>query len=219
LLYKKATMTARLFLALYVGHLLSMITLLVGDSPLGWALFVFLFIAVFGGLFMIERPHIIAAAFLLVYLGILWTGSLMASQSARQQNWPTAPGVITRSWFCTRTVNGNTEYSGACIDYRYRVGEQTFEISSVDTREFQAYSLWWRIAGIPDSYQEGAEVKVFYNPDNPGSARLEPGLASGVRPGEWLSIGIGGVMSALALVTFAQAAFFRTDPSQIFVRV
>ena len=44
-------MTARLFLALYVGHLLSMITLLVGDSPLGWVLFVFLFIAVFGGLF------------------------------------------------------------------------------------------------------------------------------------------------------------------------
>jgi hypothetical protein len=212
-------MTARLFLALYVGHILSMIVLLVGDSPFGWVLFVFLFIAVFGGLFMIERPHVIAAAFLLVYLGILWAGSFAASQSARQQSWPTAPGVITRSWFCTVTVNGSTEYNGACIDYRYRVGDQTFEISSTDTREFQAYSLWWRIAGIPADYREGAEVKVFYNPDNPGNARLEPGLASGVRPGEWLAIGIGGLMSALALATFMQVAFFRTDPSQIFVRV
>ncbi len=191
------------------------IALLVSDSPLGWVLFVFLFVAVFGGLFMIERPHIIAAAFLLVYLGILWIGSFMASQSARQQDWPTAPGVITRSWFCSRSINNETDYSGACIDYRYKVGDQTFEISSVDTREFQSYSASWRISGIPDAYREGAEVKVHYNPNNPGSARLNVEVA----PGEWLAIGIGGVMSALAFVTLLQVVLVRRDPSQIFVRV
>ncbi len=44
-------MTARLFTALYITLFVSMFVLLFSSSPLGWVLFAFVFIAVFGGLF------------------------------------------------------------------------------------------------------------------------------------------------------------------------
>jgi len=47
-------MTARLFTALYITLFVSMFVLLFSSSPLGWVLFAFVFIAVFGGLFFTD---------------------------------------------------------------------------------------------------------------------------------------------------------------------
>src|SRR5512136_810568 len=95
-------MTAKLFLALYVGLIVGMIILFITNFPVAWVFFVFLFVTVFGGMFLIDRPYLIAALFLLAALIVLGI-SLFAMQQARQATtWPTGPGVITRSWFCTK---------------------------------------------------------------------------------------------------------------------
>jgi len=186
-------MTVRLFVALYVGLIVSMFVLFFTNFPVAWVFFGFLFVAVFGGMILADRPYIIAAGFLLASLIVLGAGLYAMRQSMQVNSWPTASGVITRSWFCTRTVNGSVVYSGPCIEYRYRVNEQTFEASSIDTGEFA--QRWW--ARIPDIYQEDREVKVYYDPSNAGISRL----TADISPKDWGTVIIGGIMAALSAFT------------------
>jgi len=186
-------MTGKLFIALYVGLIVGMFILFFTNFPVAWVFFGFLFVAVFGGMMLINRPAIIAAGFLLASLIVLGVG-LFAMQQSRQINtWPTTPGVITRSWFCTKTVNGSVVYSGPCIDYRYTANGQTFEASSEDTGEFA--QRWW--TRIPDIYQKDREVNVYYNPRNPGISRLEAVIP--VR--DWITTLVGAIMAALSAFT------------------
>ncbi len=186
-------MTVKLFVALYVGLIVGMFVLFFTNFPVAWVFFGFVFVAVFGGLMLIDRPYLIAAGFLLTSLIVLGVG-LFAMQQSRQINtWPTAPGVITRSWFCTQTINGSVVYSGPCIEYRYRASDQTFEASSIDTGEFA--QRWW--SRIPDSYQEGREVKVYYDPSNLGISRL----AADISPRDWITTIVGAIMAALSAFT------------------
>jgi hypothetical protein len=86
-------MTTRLFIALYISLFISMFVLLFSDSPLGWVLFVFVFIAVFGGLFFFSRPFVVAGAFLLVGLGVwgsgLWLGWQQIAAGLQWRDWLT----------------------------------------------------------------------------------------------------------------------------------
>jgi hypothetical protein len=186
-------MTAKLFIALYVGLIVGMFILFFTNFPVAWVFFGFLFVTVFGGMFLVDRPYIIAAFFLLASLIVLGVGLFAMQQSRQISTWPTAPGVITDSWFCTQTVNGSVVYSGPCIDYRYRVNDQTFEASSIDTGEFA--QRWW--SRIPDIYEEGREVKVYYDPNNPGISRL----AADISPRDWVTTIIGAMMAALSAFT------------------
>jgi len=69
-------MTTILFLALYVASLVGTIVLMDAEVPAGMILFVFIFVAIFGGLYLFatDRPQFIAAGFLLVSLIVLLEG-------------------------------------------------------------------------------------------------------------------------------------------------
>ena len=199
-------MTAKLFIALYVGLIVGMIILFFTNFPVAWVFFGFLFVTVFGGMMLTDRPYIIAAIFLLASLIVLGRGLFAIQQSRQTSTWPTGPGVITRSRLCTRTVNDSVVYSGPCIEYRYRVNGQTFEASSIDTGEF-AQRGWLR---IPDSYQKGREVKVYYDPSNPGISRL----AADIPPRAWITTTIGAIMAALSVFTLFWVLFKPQGTSQ-----
>ena len=190
-------MTAKLFLALYIGLFVGMFVLMFANFPVGWVFFAFLFITVFGGIFLIERPYIIAGLFLLASLIVLVLGLWGLSQSAQISNWSTSAGVITRSWFCTRSVNLEVVYSGPCIEYRYQVKGEPYEASSIDTQEF--LGRWWM--NIPEKYAQGKEVKVYYNPTDPRVSRLE----ADIPPRDWITLAIGGMMAVLSIVTLVQS--------------
>lgn len=199
-------MTRKLFIALYVGLFIGMLILFFTNFPVAWIFFGFLFVTVFGGMLLADRPHIVAAFFLLASLIVLGIGLFALQRSRRINTWPTAPGVITRSLRCTRTVNNEVVYSGPCIDYRYRVNDQTFEASSIDTGEFA--QRWW--FGIPDSYREGREVAVHYDPGNPGISRL----AAGIPPRDWITTSIGAIMAALSAFTIFWVLLYSRRASQ-----
>ncbi len=198
-------MTAKLFVALYVGLIVGMIVLFFVNFVVAWVFFAFLFVTVFGGIMLIDRPYLIAAAFLLAGLIVLFAGVYAMQQSIQVSTWPTATGAIKRSWMCTRTVNGSVEYSGPCIDYTYTANEQVYEASSVDTHEFSDRGLAWGITGIPDQYRVDRAVKVHYNPSNPGVSRLDPGIPAR----DWITTTIGGIMAALSVFTLWWVLFKR----------
>ncbi|MBN1992691.1 MAG: DUF3592 domain-containing protein [Anaerolineae bacterium] len=196
-------MTFKLFVALYVGLIVGMIILFVTNFPVAWIFFSFLFVTAFGGILLINRPYLIVAIFLLASLIVLGIGLFGIRQSSQISAWPTAPGVITDSWFCTQTVNGDVVYSGPCIEYRYRVDGQTFQASSIDTGEFA--QRWW--SRIPDIYAEGREVKVYYNPNNPGLSRL----SAGILPRDWVTTMVGAIMAALSTFTLCWVLLNRKE--------
>ncbi len=78
-------MTHTLFGALYLGTFAIMLVLTMAESLLGWALFLFIFIAVFGGLtlFAAQRPQLVAAGFLLAWLLVILEGYYGVLGSAR----------------------------------------------------------------------------------------------------------------------------------------
>jgi hypothetical protein len=149
-------MTVRLFVALYVRLIVSMIVLFIANFPLGWIFFGFLFVAVFGGMLVADRPYLIAAGFLVTSLIVLGVGLLAMQQAWQTNTWPTAPGVITRSQYCTRTTNGLEVYRGRCIDYRYRVADQTFDAGTIETGQYARGGP----LSLPDNFQAGQDVKV-----------------------------------------------------------
>ncbi len=199
-------MTVKLFIALYVGLIVGMLILFFTNFPVAWVFFGFLFVTVWGGLMLIDRPYIVAALFLLASLIVLGVGLFAIQQSRQISTWPTASGVITRSLFCTRTVNDRVVHRGPCIEYRYRVNDQTFEVSSIDTGEFVQH--WW--SRIPDNYQEGREVKVYYDPSNPEISRL----AADISPQAWITTTIGAIMAALSAFTLFWVLVYSKGTSQ-----
>ncbi len=203
-------MTARLFLVLYVGLIVGMIVLFVVNFEVAWVFFVFLFVTIFGGMMVIDRPYLIAAAFLLASLIVLGAGVYTMQRSRQVNAWPTATGAITRAWICTRWVNGQVEYTGPCIDYAYTANGQSYQASSVDTGEFSDRGLWWGMTGIPDQYRVDRAVKVYYDPSNPGVSRLDPTI----RVRDWITTMIGATMAALSAFTLWWVVFKRTpnDP-------
>jgi hypothetical protein len=209
---RKNAMTAKLFVALYAGLIVGMIVLFVVNFEVAWVFFGFLFVTVFGGIMVMDRPYLIAAAFLLASLIVLGVGLYAMQQSIRVNGWPTATGAITRAWVCTRWVNGEVVYTGPCIDYTYTANEQVYQVSSVDTREFSDRGLWWAVTGIPDQYRVDRAVKVYYDPANPGVSRLDPAI----RVRDWITTMIGGAMAALSAFTLWWVVFKRT-PNDAFL--
>ena len=196
-------MITKLFVTLYVGLFVSMFILFFVNAPVAWVFFIYLFVALFGGIFLIDRGYMIVIGFLLSSLVVLGAALFGIYQARQVSTWPTAAGEITRSWFCTKSVNGSVVYSGPCIEYRYAVNDRTFDISSTDTGEFA--QQWW--FSIPDTYKQGREVKVYYDRNNPGISRL----MSDIPARDWLTLLIGGLMVALSVFTLLQIAFHRGD--------
>lgn len=195
-------MTVRLFTALYISLFVGMFILLFSSSPLGWVLFVFVFVAVFGGLMLMNRPGVVAGAFLLVGVGV-WGGGLWLGWQAKDvAAWPTTEGAITRAWFCTVTINGSEDYSGLCLDYTYTVDGAQYTGDTTDTKEFAGVPF---LGGIPEQYREDRRVTVYYNPTNPGDSRLAPGLSWR----DWLTLGIGAWLAALAVAALASVLWDR----------
>jgi hypothetical protein len=97
---------------------------------------------------------------------------LRAKKSAQ---WPTTSGEITYSR--VRYVRGRRfdGYLGD-VQYRYRVGDAEHLSSRVSfARGHLAAAEAWQRALAP--YPVGQKVTVYYDPQNPASAVLEPGLA------------------------------------------
>jgi uncharacterized protein DUF3592 len=111
-------------------------------------------------------------------LGVLVAATCAAlPQYLRARNslqWPTAKGVITVSRLQVGYFKGMKGYYGD-IQYRYKVGNTEYNGTRLSfTRVHLAVEDAWQ--KVIDNYPVGKAVAVYYDPSNPGTAVLEPGL-------------------------------------------
>lgn len=119
----------------------------------------------------------IALAFFLVAAGMLWWGVTTVRNASVSRNWPAVTGTITASQVAISTDEDGTTYS-ADVQYTYVVNDRRYTADTVNFGEYGSGSRS-RIDKIVARYPPGGQVTVYYNPDNPGTAVLEPGLSWG----------------------------------------
>ncbi len=136
-----------------------------------------------------------------IIIGLVALGGLIVSawgwrvmqQSQRKKQWPTVEGVVTRSE-STSELDDLLPH----IEFRYTVNgqqlEKVFEFpeGTNPMPEFnQAYIK---------KYPSGKKVQVFYNPESPTDATLEPATQ-----GDWMIFALGLLMFIGATLAFMLA--------------
>jgi len=118
----------------------------------------------------------------------LWGWSVIV-KARKSASWPSVAGKIVRSE--TEAENDNMlpdirfSYTIDGKDYQKLI---EFPASTTPTQEFSK--------DYTKRFPQGADVKVFYNPDNHQQAILEPGQ----QPGDWMILAFGLGTVALMLV-------------------
>ena len=142
---------------------------------------------------MFNPYSIILGLFLLGGLFATAWGLLIILKARKTLQWPYVEGIIEES----RLASDDDDLLPH-IQFSYTVGEsayrRTFEFPGdvTPTEEFAASYV--------KKYPVGSTVQVHYDPDNPQSATLEPGLGKG----DWLVlvIGMGSLLFGIALFFF-----------------
>lgn len=111
---------------------------------------------------------------------------LQTAQAAAK--WPTAEGTILRS-----EVNNDGSFKAPYsvgMTYRYTVNARQYEGHRLTNSDYTT-SSYGEIAQQLAKYPVGATVTVYYSPDSPNDALLQPGEASGAN----ILFGVGGVFA------------------------
>ncbi|SRR5579871_2699961 len=126
------------------------------------------------------------SVFSLIFVGIgalLLRAALSFSAKARaSQDWPTAPGEISHSAVLWQTQTSPTQAREstfkADICYRYKVNGKSYSSSKIRVLDLAA------TRGSADEavgrYPDNSSVQVYYNPEDPSDAVLEPGSSGGL---------------------------------------
>jgi hypothetical protein len=138
-------------------------------------------------------------AFGLVFVaigGVVGFFGIRTFQNAQaSQTWPSVRGQVTESQVGTHDSDGTTMYS-ANVVYEYTVGGRQYINDRIRFGEGSSSNP--RPAhNMVAEYPVGASVDVYYSPDDPLNAVLEPG-ASGF--GVWALPGMGGCFALAGLM-------------------
>lgn len=98
----------------------------------------------------------------------------IAEEAQASKEWPTTQGEITFSELNrTRNSDGKDMYS-ASVQYDYKVGGKTYNCSGIRTLDGSTSSKS-SVKKTLKKYAKGTHVTVYYDPDFPNTAVLEPG--------------------------------------------
>jgi hypothetical protein len=150
-----------------------------------------------------------------VGLGVIVVGLWRMGQASRARRWPTVQGTVLSSTTASRTAPPPPPLEGEDEDeerppqtlyrpvvrYTYNVGGHAFTSETLGPEDLEVSSER-HAREHAARYPRGAQVTVYYDPDDPDRAYLEPG----VRAGSWIMPGVGVVF---LIVTGALYAFVR----------
>ncbi len=134
-------------------------------------------------------------------------GKPILDNAKASQKWPTVPGEITRSAVSTKRSNGKTTY-GFDVEYRYKVEGQELTCSNVFFGGNSSSSDSTAAYRVTRRYSKHTKVEVYYDPQQPANAVLEPGAhwQSYLLYGIGLAFLVVGVLSAGASLFYVLAA-------------
>lgn len=99
----------------------------------------------------------------------------MAEEAEATESWPTAPGVITSSEIDQYDSDGTTMYS-AEINYDFTVDDKPYNGNRITINSGNtSTSSIKEVKKDLQKYPVGANVTVYYDPELPNNAVLEPG--------------------------------------------
>jgi hypothetical protein len=127
------------------------------------------------------NPYIIILG-LFIIAGLVTTlwGLRIILKARKTQHWPHVDGIIEES-----RISSDHDDLLPHIQFRYSVDQtscrqtMTFSGDITPTQEFAASYV--------QKYPAGSKVQVYYNPEDPNTATLEPGLGKG----DWLVFAMG----------------------------
>lgn len=110
-----------------------------------------------------------------VFLGIIF---FMRRKMAAVSQWPSTMGMVNASYLERRSSSegGSTNYP--VVQYSYQVGGQAYQSAKLAPGPEVGGTGAGRVV---ERYPAGAQVMVFYNPQNPSEAVLERKA-----PAQWL---------------------------------
>lgn len=150
----------------------------------------------------------LASIFVLIGLGIAIFGFVTMIQAKESPSWPTTEGVITTSKMKSWLDDDGDRMYGADIVYDYRVGGsqltgRNVKFGKVSTNRSSDAEK------VLQKYPEGAQVEVFYNPDEFEVSVLEPG----VHASTWFMPVFGLVFASFGFVFLLVGIFaFKPKP-------
>lgn len=122
--------------------------------------------------------------FFAVGAGLSWWGWGILQDARVSETWPSSPGQITHSEIDEDRDEDGTSYH-ADIAFEYAVNDQRY---AGDTVNFGQYGgSYGHAEEIVNKYPVGESVQVYYDPNEPTTAVLEPGVSGG----SYLVLGIG----------------------------
>ena len=127
-------------------------------------------------------------------LGLLVFGAAQVKKGRASVAWPTTEGEIMAAEM-TGNRGDSTTY-GAKIIYAYELGKTGFSGDKVSLGDYSS-SNSEHAREILRRYPIGKKVLVYYNPEDPSEAILEPGI----RGITWILLGVGAVLFVAALIS------------------
>jgi hypothetical protein len=142
-------------------------------------------------------PIWVSLIFGVIGLGLLVLAIVQMSKAKKASAWPTVPGTVLSSGL--EEHRSHDSDGGTSVNYEPRVQYQYAIMGSPFTGyrlSFGNASYSYNIAARKiAAYPQGAQVTVYYNPDDPSDSVLEPKAAGGV-----VLIVIGVIFVVLAIV-------------------
>jgi Protein of unknown function (DUF3592) len=126
------------------------------------------------------------ALFSLIFVIIGWLlvrfALKMTAKAQQTRLWPSTEGEIAHSatlYESSRSPSGGVSATyKADIAYRYQVNGKDFSSSTITLLDMSSTAS--RAQSIVGRYPDKSKVQVFYNPDDPSDAVLEPGASTGL---------------------------------------
>lgn len=134
---------------------------------------------------------------LLAFFTLSWI-----TDGLESKNWPNVEGTIISSEFISSRNSENKPMYGAEILYEYYINDVKYIGNGVTSGGQSSSSNPGSAQRLANKYNEGEKANVYYNPEDPELALLEPGFhATDALPFSigilFALIGLGGVLYSL----------------------
>jgi len=146
------------------------------------------------------NPITLGTIFALVGAAIFFFFALPPLQySNSSKSWPIVQGIVTRSEIDVWSSNGRTHYEPK-IAYTYIVDGKKYTSSQIEAGDPAPDNNVTHAKRLQAEYPVDSEVTVYYDPELPESAALQPG-SNGI---DYLPAAMCGIFFLVGLITLYQ---------------
>ncbi len=119
-----------------------------------------------------------SSTFILIGLGVSIWGFKLLRRAQATRSWPTTSGIVNSSQVGEWQDSDGDDLYGAMVEYGYTVGDASHRAHQICLGQSQS-SIRATHEKLVARYPVGESVTVYYDPECPSEAVLEPGVRFG----------------------------------------